>query len=300
MPATGSTREGRWLVVGAAVLWSTSGFFAKAPWFAEWPLAMRGLLLAFWRALFATLVLLPMVRRPTWTWRLLPMLVAFVLMNVTYLGAMTRTTAANAIWLQSTAPLWVFLVGVTLFKEPAHRLDFVRLAFGGLGIALILAFELPGSEWTGTLLGLAAGITYAGIVLSLRALRDVDTGFLVMINHLATAVVLFPVAWTSGDWPRGIQWPALAMFGMLQMGIPYLLFAQGVRRIAGHEASGIALLEPILVPLWVFLAWHHHPSYDPPRWWTLLGGALILTGLSIRYFADVTRNRPVGPADHDR
>lgn len=286
MSAMGSTYRGRWMVVAAALLWSTSGFFAKAPWFGAWPIESRGLMLAFWRALFATIVLLPMVRRPTWTWRLVPMLAAFVLMNITYLTAMTRTTAANAIWLQNTAPLWVFFVGVLCFKEPVHRLDVVRLVLGGAGIVLILAHELPRANVSGTMFGLASGVTYAGIVLSLRSLRDIDAGFLVAINHFATVVVLLPVVWINGTWPTGGQWPALTLFGMLQMGIPYLLFARGIQHVASHEAAGIALLEPIFVPVWVFLAWHHHPSYDPPKWWTLAGGALILAGLSIRYLGD--------------
>src|SRR5690606_918278 len=58
---------GRYLVIAAAVLWSTSGLFAKAPWLAVWPLEVRGPLLAFWRTLFAGLFLLPWIRRPTWT-----------------------------------------------------------------------------------------------------------------------------------------------------------------------------------------------------------------------------------------
>ncbi len=62
------------------------------------------------------------------------------------------------------------------------------------------------------------------------------------------------------------------------MGIPYLLFARGVRRISGHEAAAIALLEPLLVPLWVYWAWGNTTS-----WATLVGGALILAGLLVRY-----------------
>ena len=79
---------------------------------------------------------------------------------------------------------------------------------------------------------------------------------------------------------------------MLQMGIPYLLFARGLRTLPGHEASGIVLLEPILMPLWVFLAYHAEPTYHAPRWWTLVGGGLILCGLLVRYTK--LRRRAVG------
>jgi drug/metabolite transporter (DMT)-like permease len=106
----------------------------------------------------------------------------------------------------------------------------------------------------------------------------------VALNHVVTAAVLSPYVVRHGDlWPAGWQWLFVAGLGMFQMGLPYLLFARGLRSVPSHEASAITLLEPVFVPLWVFLAWHNAANYTPPRWWTLVGGALILTGLSIRY-----------------
>ena len=70
---------------------------------------------------------------------------------------------------------------------------------------------------------------------------------------------------------------------MLQIGIPYLLFARGVSTVSSHEASGLTLLEPLLVPVWVFVAWHQSPEYAPPALTTIVGGGLILTGLLLRY-----------------
>jgi drug/metabolite transporter (DMT)-like permease len=131
--------------------------------------------------------------------------------------------------------------------------------------------------------GLLSGVSYGAIVLSLRLLRAEDGAWLVMLNNAVTAVVFLPIVIHYGIWPSATQTAYLAGFGALQMGLPYLLFAHGLRRITGHEASGIVLLEPILVPVWVFLAWGHLASYESPRWWTLAGGGLILTGLLFRY-----------------
>ena len=94
--------SGRLLILAAAVMWSTSGFFAKSPLFVDWPLQtegmpVRGPLLAFWRAVFATVILLPFVRRPRWTPKLIPMVLAYAVMNYTFLNAMTLTSEANAI-----------------------------------------------------------------------------------------------------------------------------------------------------------------------------------------------------------
>jgi drug/metabolite transporter, DME family len=279
---------GRLLILTAAVMWSTSGFFAKSPLFADWPLEANGLpvrgpLLACWRSVFAALVVLPFVRRPRWTPKLVPMVLAYAAMNYTFLAAMTLGTEANAIWLQHTAPVWVFGVGVLFFREPLHSRDGWLLTFCIAGVLLILWFEVQGQSLPGVVFGLASGLTYAGVVLSLRHLRAEDGAWLVTLNSLVTVGLFFPFVLYYDIWPGGGQTLYLAGFGIFQMGLPYLLFARGLRHISGHEASGIVLLEPILVPLWVFLAWRHAATYQSPQWWTLLGGLLILSGLLARY-----------------
>jgi drug/metabolite transporter (DMT)-like permease len=285
--------RGRLLVVAAAVLWSTSGFFAKAPLFESWPAEQRGVLLAFWRALFACLLVMPLVRRPRWSPGLVPMVTLFVIMNYTFLAALTFTTAANAIWLQNVAPVWVFLIGVFLFGEPVRRGDWTLVVLGGLGVGLIVLFEAQGEQLSGTLFGLAAGLTYAGVILSIRQLRGHDTAWLIALNLLITSIVLFPLVLYHNVWPTGRQWIYLAAFGAFQLGLPYYLFARGVKSLSGHEASGIALLEPVLVPVWVYLAWHSSPTYQPPRAWTFVGGGLILTALLLKFVrAEVPDPKP--------
>jgi len=276
---------GRLLILVAAVMWSTSGFFAKSPFFIDWPLQLdgipvRGSLLAFWRAVFAALVLLPFVRRPRWTPKLIPMVLAYALMNFTFLNAMTLTTEANAIWLQHTAPVWVFLVGVLCFHEKVEPGHWWLLFFCIVGVGLILTFEVRGQSMIGVTLGLLGGVTYAAIVLSLRHLRDEDGAWLVFLNNAVTALLFLPFVVHYDIWPSATQTAYLAGFGMVQMGLPYLLFARGLRRITGHEATGIVLLEPILVPVWVYLAWRDSPTYELPQWWTLIGGGFILVGLA--------------------
>lgn len=284
LDATAAARyRGRLLVLAAALLWSTSGFFAKAPIFESWPLEQRGLCLAFWRSLFAALLLLPMIRRPRWRVGLVPLAACFVAMSYTYLTAMTRTTAANAIWLQNTAPAWVFVLGVVWFREQVLPGDWSLVICGILGVGFILFHEVRGEQWPGVVFGLLSGLSFAGVVLGMRHLRGEDAAWLMVLNLLVTTAVLGPVALTAAPWPTGRQLGYLVAFGTLQLGLPYLFFARGVRSITGHEAAGIALLEPILVPMWVFLAWHGAPTYQAPRWWTYVGGALILTGLLLRY-----------------
>jgi drug/metabolite transporter (DMT)-like permease len=271
-------RHGRWLILAAALLWSSSGLFAKATIFDDWPKESRGMILAFWRALFAGMLILPAVRRPHFRWAMAPMAVCFALMNATYLSAVVLTKAANAIWLQSTAPLWIFLAGAVFKTGDFNRRDLTPLACGLVGVATILAFEVRGQGQAGIACGLASGVFYAGVVLSIRRLRDEDSAWLVAVNHLTAAVAMLPYVVYVGIWPSPVQLAVLAAFGFFQMGLPYLLFARGLRSISSQEASLITLLEPVLMPIWVYLAWSEQPD-----WWTLLGGGLILIGLLVRY-----------------
>jgi drug/metabolite transporter (DMT)-like permease len=278
-----SIRQARTLALAASLMWSSSGFFAKSPYFAGWP----GPVLAFWRAVFACSVLWPMVRNPRWTWRLVPMAALFACMNYTYLTAMVTGSAANAIWLQCTAPVWVLLVGVSLFGERAIVRDWLMVAFSMIGAGLIIYFESRGVAIRAVGWGLLSGVAYAGVVISLRQLRGLDAVWLAAVNHLVTACVLLPMALAAdAPFPTGMQWLFLAGFGILQMAVPYVLFAYSLRRIAGHEAAGIGLIEPILMPLWVYLAWG-----DRPAWWTLVGGGFILVGLAIRYLTPSGESR---------
>jgi drug/metabolite transporter, DME family len=285
----------RLAVVAAALLWSMSGLFAKSTIFEDWPREQRGLLLAFWRALFGGLVLLPTVRQPRWRPLLVPMTLTFAVMNVTYLSAVVWTTAANAIWLQMTAPGWVMLVGVLFLAERPTRVEQLQLALSLAGVGVILFLlnegtrELPYNDF-GVAMALVSGLTYAGVVMFLRRLRDENAAWLIALNLLVTAALLLPytvyIAATHGTSPTLAQLGVLAAFGALQIGLPYLLFAYGLKKLPSQEAAGLALLEPILMPLWVLLAWGEEPAGA-----TIVGAGLILAGLIVRY---VRRRQTLG------
>lgn len=276
------------LVFVATLLWSTNGFFAQSPWFHDW----SGMSLACWRAGFACLVLFPLVRRPAWSWKLIPMALIFAAMNYFFLTAMQSGSAANAIWLQHTAPFWVVLLGALWLRESLGWRDLGLLAFQMVGVILILIVELRGTAAKGVLFGLLAGFTYALIQLSLRSMRNHDPAWLIAWNHAVTVLVLLPFMFRQGHRPEGIQWLLLAMFGILQMGIPYLLFARGLKTLSTHEAARIVLLEPVLVPLWVYLAWSQADHYTSPRWSTFVGGSFILLGLCMRRWSGKAKTQP--------
>jgi drug/metabolite transporter (DMT)-like permease len=299
--ATRSLAAGRLCVVLAAVLWSLSGLLTRllqTPTILEvQEPRLSGLQIAFFRALFAGLFLVPMVRLRHVRFRpLMPAMVAtFAAMNALFLSAMAVGTAANAILLQNTAPFFVYIVSVFCLGEALDRRSLVALIIGMAGMIVIVAGSGEfGTKFDVTLMGLGSGITYAIIILCLRSMRNESPQWLILQNHLGSAFCLALAVFVLNGWAFGIDWimtptwrqiVLLAIFGVIQMGLPYWLFARGLQSVSPQEAGAITLLEPVLNPLWAYLI---SPETDTPTQTTLLGGALILGALGYRY---LPRNR---------
>jgi drug/metabolite transporter, DME family len=291
-----SVAGGRLCIAAAAVLWSLSGFFTRllqnpSPLDLNEP-RLTPLQIAFFRAVFAGLFLVPMVRRRDVRFRsLVPLMVGlFAAMNALFISAIALGTSANAILLQNTAPFFVYVVVVFVLGEPADRRSLYALLIGMVGMVVIVG---GGGEFGGgfdvMLMGLGSGLTYAGIILCLRHLRTESSQWLIVQNHLGSALCLSAVVLLLNgfavwlDWvttPTGRQLGFLAVFGSVQMGLPYFLFARGLRSVSPQEAGAITLLEPVLNPLWAYLI---SPETDTPTIFTAVGGILILGALGYRY-----------------
>ena len=286
MTNSNARRKSLVLIVIAALMWSSSGLFAKADWF-DWPPETRGIALTFWRAVFAALAVLPFVRKPTFRIAMVPMSLSFTIMTWAFLGAMVAGSETTTIWLQYVGPAWVAIGGLMGLGDRPNRRDGGMIGLSIIGISLIVFFESTaggGSTATGPVgLGLLSGVTYAGVLLSIRHLRGVDVAWIGLVNYSVSAICLAPFVIGKIPMPTGAQWFALAAFGALQLGIPYMLFAWAVREVQSNEASLITLIEPLAVPVWTFLVWRHHPHYEYPAWWTMFGAIFIAGGFIWRY-----------------
>jgi len=293
---TDSSLLGALSVVGAAFLFSTGGTAIKLTSLSPWQVAsFRSGIAALTLAILVPRALRSIQRRT------LLVGVAYAATMILYVAANKYTTAANAIFLQSTAPLYILLLAPRLLGERSHRGDLGWMAAIGLGLAAFFVgdqqtFATAPKPWLGNLLGAASGITWALTIMGLRwvgsarVARDGDgtegasrsrpgAAAALVGNALASLACLpwaLPVALASTGW---VDWLAVVHLGVFQIGVAYVLLTDGIEHVPALEASLLLLIEPTFSPLW---AWIVHGEVPGP--WAVAGGVLILsatTGMAV-------------------
>ena len=279
-PKSPAVDQGRLYILLAGTLWSLAGVFIKS-------LELHPLTIVFYRSLFASLFFLPFVRAKSWRPGV-PLLVSVASYSAaisSFVWANKLTTAANAIVLQYTAPIFVFLFVRLFFREPISRSNLMTLAFGMVGVGVIFAGSAGQPDSAGVMMAMLSGLLFSVYMTNLRFLKNVDPGFLTLLNNLFCWLALFPLVGSRLSLSPA-QALALAVMGVIQLGIPYFLFSKGLETVSLQEASLIVLLEPVLNPIWVALAVGEVPSMA-----TLIGGGMILLSLGFRY-AGPSRHNP--------
>ncbi|MFO0801591.1 MAG: DMT family transporter [Gemmataceae bacterium] len=312
-----SPAQARLCLVIAAVLWSSGSFFirflrepsglATSLNFTLHEPGLTPLQVAFYRGLFGGLGMLVLVRRVNMRFepRMIGMVSIFAAMSGLYMSALALGPAANAIFLQNTAPIWVYLFAVLVLKESADRRGWQSVLLGGIGAVVIVGgnwpTDLPPDEEQAQvailLMGVGAGFTYAGVMIFLRMLRHHAPAWLTAMNLIGSAVALGAYVLLLFGWSEFLAWAGapsiaqvavLALYGVIQMAIPYWLFARSLRAVSPQEAGIITLIEPLLNPFWAYLM---TPEKDKPTGPMLIGGGLILAALVWRY-VPLKQNQP--------
>ncbi len=196
--------------------------------------------------------------------------------TVCFCAATKLTSAANAILLQYTAPIWVALFSSLLLGERTSRLDWstIVVVLGGMG--LFLADGLAIGNVTGDALGLLSGVFFAAMTLALRAQKEGSPlGSIVLGNVLAFLVGL-PWIVTAGNLPVE-GWVALMLLGCVQLGVSYHLYARAIKHVTALQAVLIPVVEPILNPIWVLLA-----IGETPTALAMAGGLMVISGITGR------------------
>ncbi|MBI3203750.1 MAG: EamA family transporter [Myxococcales bacterium] len=287
--AKASAGRGRLEVILAALCFSTGGAAIKAT-------ALSGFQVASFRSGVAALAMLLLVpaARARWSWRALAVGLAYATTMVLFVSANKLTTAANTIFLQSSAPLYVLLLSVLVLKERVRQSDlsYMLVLAGGLALFFVgvrAPDQLAPSPLLGNALALSAGLSWAMTVFGLRWIeqREPERGGsrAVLLGNLIAFSAVLPWALPVGA--AGLKDAAvIAYLGLIQIGLAYVLLMRAVQHVPALEASLLLLVEPVLSPLW---AWLVHG--EAPGGWAIAGGAVILGATAVRTTLDARRER---------
>jgi drug/metabolite transporter (DMT)-like permease len=274
--------------MAAAVLFSTGGAAIKTAAFT--PMQVASL-----RSGIAAITLLAWVRfRPEISARVFGIGAVYAAVLTTFVVATRLTTAANAIFLQSTAPLYLLLLGPLVLGERVRARDLPYLAALGIGLVLCVLGQQEASVTapdprTGNLFGLASGVAWA---LTLTALRwaqrgghDIGASGVVVGNLLAFAIGL-PFVLPLPDATAG-EWATIVYLGVAQIGVAYMLLTRALRYLGALEAALLLLIEPVLNPIWTWLI-----RGETPAVWVLAGGAIIVGTTATQAVVRAGASRP--------
>jgi drug/metabolite transporter (DMT)-like permease len=269
-------------LAAAALCWSLAGLLIKHV-AVTWPaLAIAGM-----RGLIAAMFLLLTERGLSFRFSRLQVVAALVyaMCTATFCAATAMTTAANAILLQYTAPVWVALAGAWLLGERATRADWITIGVALGGMVLFFADGLESGHLAGDALAVFSGACFAGMTILMRKQKDGSPVESIILGNLIAFAVGLP--WLLRAPPLApIGWTSLLVLGIVQLGVSYWLYVRAIKHVTALEAVLIPVIEPILNPIWVLLALHEKPT---PL--ALAGGAIVLTAVTVRAVASIRARR---------
>jgi len=259
------------LLALTAVLWSTGGLLIKS---VQWdPIAIAGM-----RSAIASLLLLAISGKPKFTWSRAQIggAIAYMATVVLFVMATKMTSAANAILLQYTGPIYVALFGRWYLGERTTRLDWITIGIVLLGMGMFFMDSLSTQGMAGNLIAIASGVAFAWLALFLRKQKNERPEDSILLGNWLAAVVALPFMVTNGM-PSTESWIGMGLLGIVQLGFSYILYAKAIRHVSALEALLVPVIEPILNPVWVMLF-----IGETPQQWAIIGGAVVLTAITIR------------------
>jgi drug/metabolite transporter, DME family len=265
----------RLLLFLAAFLFSTGGAAIKASGLTSWQIASfrSGV------AALSVAILLPEARR-IWHPRIFVVGVAYAATLVFFVLATKLTTSAQAIFLQSTAPLYLLLLAPWILRERVRTSQLVTVIAVAMGAILLLfgeqraALSAPDpvrGNWFGVLSGLAWALTMTGFRWLAKHGGEIESPAAVVVagNLVAFAACLplaVPVARATP-----VDVGVILYLGIVQIGFAYMALTRSIRHVPAVEATTLLLLEPVFNPVWTWLLYSEKLSSS-----ALAGGGLIL------------------------
>ncbi|MDT7809896.1 MAG: hypothetical protein QOJ70_3709 [Acidobacteriota bacterium] len=259
-------------VLAAALLWSTGSLFIKST-------PLGALELSFGRSLFAAVTVALLTRHEGFRLNALTLIssVLYAALLLLFVVANKLTTAANAIFLQYTAPVYVLLLEPLLFKERFRRADVLVVAACVGGMSLFFVGQLRPQDIAGNLAALGSGLCFAFFLLSLRHPRAgrVNRASSVIYGNVLICLLTLPAFARVAGALTTKDVLIVIYLGVVQIGLAYTLFTLGIARgVRSLDAGVVGYVEPMLNPVWVFLFIGERPSR-----WAVVGGCIIIAAV---------------------
>ena len=257
------------LLIITAVLWSFGGLLIK--WVNWNPAVIAGM-----RSAIAALMMLAIIRRPQ-----LPRTFAQIIGAVAYAGAAIMlitankmTTAANAVLLFYTAPIYVAILGGWFLKERVNKSSWVTIFLVLGGMCLFFVDSINTGSFTGNILGVLSGFSFAVTAVCLRSQKSSSPIVTVFWGNVLTALIGIPFMF--GSMPDASGWTGLILMGVFQTGLSYILFTIAIKQVTALESTLIPIIEPILNPMLVFFV-----IGEVPGIWAVIGGCIVLLSITL-------------------
>lgn len=268
-------------LVLTAVLWSTGGMLIKAV--NGHPMAI-----ASFRTLIATLVFLlykgfklKKLDQSGWL-----MAICYALTMILFVAATKMTTAANAIFLQFTASIWVAVFSKVFLKHRLRKSDLISIGIIVLSMGLFFINKFDTSSFLGNLMGLGAGLSFAGFI-TLASTKKEGTGiYPVIYGSILTFLVGLPFYTPAIFQPISVG--AVLLLGIFQIGLSYVLYTKSMEFVTAVDGILIPVIEPILNPIWVMLTINEVPTI-----YALIGGLIMIITITLRAIHQTKYKNPI-------
>lgn len=266
-------KKGLIAVFTAAILWSTGGLFIKL-------ITLDAMELSFFRCVFAAIVFAVIFRKEIFHANGFTFInaILYAAVLILFVIATKTTTAANAIFLQYTAPIYILIFEPLINKTHFEKLNLYTIIICFLGMILFFMGELSPGHLEGNIYALLSGLAFASFMIGMRKNKAEYQFSSIFYGNVLVALICIPFILDLQTLHFSDLW-MVAFLGIFQIGIAYAIFSYGLKKVYAIEASLISMIEPVLNPLWVFLGYGETPSFM-----AIIGGIIIIATISFRSF----------------
>lgn len=272
------------LLILSSILWSLGGVFIKL-------VNLNPIAIAGFRSIISAIFIILVTRRFKFDFSKDQIICAifYSLTVFLFVGATKLTTAASAIMLQYTAPIYVAFLSYALLKERILMIDWISSFFVIIGMLLFFIGKLSFNNLLGNLLAILSGISFAGLAIFMRKQKDKSPIDSIIIGNILTGIVALPFSFNKV--PDKFSIFGLILLGTIQLGLPYMLYSRAIKSINAFEAVLIPVIEPILNPIWTLIVLNERPTV-----WTIFGGTIVLLSVTLNQIYKINTAKKLGDA----